>query len=776
LAILVAPSTPQAHEIPSDVLVQAFVKPEGQRLGLLVRAPLQAMRDIEFPTRGPGYLDLERAEPFLRHAAELWIGGYVLLYEEDRVLAPATISAVRVSLPSDRSFASVEEAFAHVTAEPLPPETDLPWEQAMLDVLFEYEIASDTSDFAINPILSHLGFQTVTVLRFVTPEGNERVLQYTGHPGLVRLDPRWHHAALRFVALGFGHILDGIDHLLFLLCLVVPVRRFRPLIAVVTSFTVAHSITLIASAMGLAPDVLWFPLLIETLIAASIVYMALENIVGAKLHLRWQIAFGFGLVHGFGFSFALSETLQFAGAHLLTSLLAFNVGVELGQLFVLVFMVPALGWLLGRAMDARMGTILLSALLAHTAWHWMTERGSELVAYQIALPPIDALFVAGLMRWTMLLLIVLGVAWLLKGPYERAPCGHGISRVSLTAVPPAKRTPSGEDRMLRADHIGRIVVVLGLLPSSGLTAQMIAPNPYVEVPGVWAELPEGRSWGAVSAIYPTTDGKGIWVAERCGANSCIGSDVDPILLFDLDGNVVRTFGSGMIAWPHGMFVDPEDNLWVTDAVGFNDTPPGQGHTVLKFSPEGELLMTLGEPGVEGDDEYHFSRPTDVLVAPNGDIFVADGHHHPSGNHRIVKYTSEGTYITEWGSLGSNPGQFREPHGLTMDSQGRLFVADRYNNRWTQFSRPSGIFIDGDDVLYAADSESRANRNPGWLRGIYIGDARTGWVTAFLPDPEPDPERGGSGAEGVAVDAMGNIYAADVGTRMIVRKYVKRANR
>ena len=247
-----------------------------------------------------------------------------------------------MSLPSDRSFETYDRAVAHFDEPPLPESTDLAWQQAMLDVEIDYPIASDRSRFSIDPALARLGVRTNTVLRFVPPTGAERAFEYVGDPGLVRLDPRWYQAALAFVRLGFEHILDGIDHLLFVFCLVIPFRRIRPLVAIITSFTVAHSITLIASAAGLAPDALWFPPLIEVLIALSIVYMALENIVGPKLERRALIAFGFGLVHGFGFSFALRESLQFAGAHLATSLVAFNVGVELGQLFVLALAVPAL--------------------------------------------------------------------------------------------------------------------------------------------------------------------------------------------------------------------------------------------------------------------------------------------------------------------------------------------------------------------------------------------------------------------------------------------------
>jgi hypothetical protein len=399
--------------------VQAIVKPEGRMMRLVVRVPLTSMRDVIFPVRGPGYLEIAAAQPAILETSTLWIAQYVRLYEEGVLLPQPTVVATMVSLPSDESFRSYEEAVAHVTGLPLPPETELILEQALLDVILETPIRSETSRFTIEPEWAHLGGRTATVLRFLTPDGGERAFHYEGNPGVVRLDPHWYQAASTFVKMGFLHILDGIDHLLFVLCLVIPFRRFVPLVAIVTSFTVAHSITLIASAFGLAPDALWFPPLIETLIAASIVYMALENIVGARLQRRWLIAFGFGLVHGFGFSFVLQESLQFAGAHLTLSLLAFNVGVELGQVLVLAVAIPALIALFRYGLAERMGTIILSAMVAHTAWHWMTERGAELRAYPFEWPALDALFVAGLMRWLMLALILVGVAWLLSGALGR---------------------------------------------------------------------------------------------------------------------------------------------------------------------------------------------------------------------------------------------------------------------------------------------------------------------------------------------------------------------
>ena len=400
-----------AHEIPSDITIHAIVKPEGQRLRLLVRVPLRAMRDMEFPLRGPGYLDIAQADAELRNAAMLWIGNELELYEGDSRLRDIQLVAVRASIPSDRSFGSFEDALAHVTGPPLPNNTQLYWEQAMLDVLFEYPIESDRSEFSIDLGVERLALRVVTVLRFAPPGGTLRTFEYTGNPGLVRLDPRWHQAALRFVALGFSHILDGIDHLLFLLCLVIPFRRFRGLVLIVTAFTVGHSLTLIASAFGLAPNALWFPPLVEMLIAVSIVYMAIENILGAKLHRRWMIAFGFGLVHGFGFSFALRDTLQFAGSHLVTSLLSFNVGVEIGQLMVLLLMVPALVVLFRFAVKERIGTIVLSALVAHTGWHWLTDRWGVLRQYEI-LPAFNLALLVSAIVWLVLIVIFAGLGWL----------------------------------------------------------------------------------------------------------------------------------------------------------------------------------------------------------------------------------------------------------------------------------------------------------------------------------------------------------------------------
>jgi hypothetical protein len=248
----------------------------------------------------------------------------------------------------------------------------------------------------------------LTNLRFLTVNGVVRPYELIGDPGLIRLDPRWHHAALRFSQLGVLHVLDGADHLLFLLCLVIPFRKFRPLVLIVTSFTVAHSVALVASAYGFTPSSLWFPPLVEALIAISIVYMAIENIMGVNLQRRWLVAFGFGLVHGFGFSFVLHETFQFAGSHLLTSLLCFNLGAEVGQVLVIALLVPSLA-LLFRYVPERMGTIILSAFVAHTGWHWTLERINLLRQFRLEMPALDAALLATIVRW--LIVVVVLVPW-----------------------------------------------------------------------------------------------------------------------------------------------------------------------------------------------------------------------------------------------------------------------------------------------------------------------------------------------------------------------------
>jgi len=320
------------------------------------------------------------------------------------------------------------------------------------------------------------------------------------------------------------------------------------------------------------------------------------------------------------------------------------------------------------------------------------------------------------------------------------------------------------------------------MPQSGRFRFTLAVAGTVEG---WAKMPDGRTWGSTSAVEIDRDGKSIWVGERCGANSCAGKDsIAPILKFDQSGQLVKSFGEGMFIFPHGICVDKDGNIWVTDAQGRD----GKGHQVVKFSPDGKVLMTLGKAGVGGDGPDTFNEPNDVAIAPNGDIFVSDGHSPGKGNARVIKFSKDGKFIKQWGGHGSGLGQFEVPHALAFDSKGRLFVGDRANNRiqifdqdgkflaeWKQFSRPSGIYIDKNDVMYVTDSESTDRdgygHNPGWKRGIRIGSAKDGTVTAFIPDPSPG-SGATSAAEGVAADAAGNVYGAEVGPKDL-KKYVRK---
>lgn len=337
---------------------------------------------------------------------------------------------------------------------------------------------------------------------------------------------------------------------------------------------------------------------------------------------------------------------------------------------------------------------------------------------------------------------------------------------------------------------GAMMAVAALATASALAQAPpnSQPDPFRTVEN-WFKLPAGRMWGSTSAVDIDRDGTSIWIAERCGANSCVGKMDPPILKFDQSGTLVKSFGGGMFVFPHGIAVDKDGNVWVTDGQGRD----GKGHQVFKFSPDGEVLMTLGKAGVAGDGPDTFNQPDDVAIAPNGDIFVSDGHTPAMGNARVMKFTKDGKFIKQWGRHGSGPGEFEVPHALAFDSRGRLFVGDRANNRiqifdqdgnfidqWKQFSRPSGVYIDNHDVIYVTDSESTDKPgygyNPGWRRGIRVGSVKDGSVAAFIPDPlSPTPDGklpATSAAEGVAADAAGNVYGAEVGPKTL-KKYVRK---
>ena len=360
--------------------------------------------------------------------------------------------------------------------------------------------------------------------------------------------------------------------------------------------------------------------------------------------------------------------------------------------------------------------------------------------------------------------------------------------------------------------LGVLLVEILVSAQSTPTPTNDAPNPYASV-SKWM-LTDGRMWGSLSAVDVDRDGRSIWVAERCGGNSaCLENPtVEPILKFDRNGKVVKSFGAGQIVSPHGIYVDKDDNIWITDyqdnapvpARGARGAAPAapaapapapgpaglgpqpgatKGHQVFKFSPDGKLLMTLGKPGGGVDPDF-FYQPNDVIVSPRGEIFVSQGH--GRGRSEILKFSKDGMLIKRFGKTGTAHGEFDQPHALAFDSKGRLFVGDRNNNRiqildqdgnfleeWTQFSRPSGIYIDKNDTIYVADSESGsvARNHPGWKRGIRVGRIKDGKVTAFIPDPDENAT-GTSAAEGVAADAQGTIYGAEVGPRSL-KRYAKK---
>jgi hypothetical protein len=395
----------KAHDIPLQTVVNAFVKMEPHEAHLVIRVPLDLLHAAHFPMNGQVY-DLSAAGPGTDLALRGIAQGIDL--RENGVRLVSTSAIGRFDLPSDRSFEDYDQALAHV-GEPLEKSTAIYFDQGYLDAHFIYPISSPNSIFTIQTTIApELKDLVKFTVRYQPLDGASRAFMITSQSGQVPLNPTWFQASKGFVVLGVEHILSGIDHLLFLLCLIIPFRKIRGLIPVITSFTLGHSVTLIGSAFNLAPSGAWFPPFVEMAIAASIFYMAVENIVGANLHHRWIIAGLFGLVHGFGFSYALKDQLQFAGSHLLVSLFSFNVGIELGQLAVLCVAVPVLGLLFRGALAGRVGVILLSAIVAHTAWHWMIDRWN--VLWQAPWPQVTEAGLMILARWVAGVLLAVGLA------------------------------------------------------------------------------------------------------------------------------------------------------------------------------------------------------------------------------------------------------------------------------------------------------------------------------------------------------------------------------
>lgn len=389
-----------AHNVPPDVLVRVMARADAGHVRFIVRVPLHSLRDVSDPT-----------ESAVQVAASAWIGHAVRVLADDRDLGAPRVSAVRLVPAGTAQGTSWDSAFAAVTEIPVDGWPEVVPDRADVDILLEWPLPVPATRLSYDAAFEQLGLTTQTVFRYAEPDGSFRVFTYRGNPGRVDLQPTWFAAASRFVSSGLEHILIGIDHLLFLLCLVIPFRQVRSLVVIVTAFTVAHSVTLSAAALGWTPQGEWFPPLVETVIAASIVWMAIENALGrTTLRRRWMLTAAFGLVHGFGFAFALGELLQFGGDHLAVSLAAFNIGVELGQLLVVVVLVPAL-WFAFRAVGERPATLVLSLIIGHQAWHWMTERGAD------ALLHLPAVTSEALWTWSVRLVVVVWIAvglWLFR--------------------------------------------------------------------------------------------------------------------------------------------------------------------------------------------------------------------------------------------------------------------------------------------------------------------------------------------------------------------------
>ena len=409
-----------AHDLPLDRMMNAFVTIEPRQLDFVVRVPLDLLRGVPFPLAGDHYkVDASRSAV---ETALKGLGSALQLWEDNARLAPSSAAGQLAPL-ADRSFEDYDRAVARV-AEPLAPDTVIAFEQGYLDAHFVYPISSPKSVFSIQTTIgAELGDYIKLTIRFIPLGEPSRAMMITGASGRVALDPAWYQASIGFVKLGIGHILSGIDHLLFLLCLIIPFRRITALIPIITAFTLGHSVTLIGTAYNLAPIGAWFPPFIEAAIAASIFYMAIENIIGANVNQRWIITGLFGLVHGFGSADVLKEQLQFAGSNLLVSLLSFNIGIEIGQLAVLCVFVPALALLLRGRMAGPMGIIVLSAIIANVAWQWMMQRGEAL--WQTPWPQLTTPALLTLARWIIALSLAVAAAKLLTKYIERRWPGFG---------------------------------------------------------------------------------------------------------------------------------------------------------------------------------------------------------------------------------------------------------------------------------------------------------------------------------------------------------------
>jgi hypothetical protein len=416
-----------AHDIPDEIVVQAYLRPQQSQLQVLLRIPLLAISDANLPKDGTGYLAMPYVEPALREAANQISNGIVFL-EGDERLARYDMANARISLPSDRSYDTYEGALARVRGARLPETTQIYYNQGFLDLELHYPIRSDTSPFSMRVLFGRgLANRTATYINFIRPDGAVRAFRIHDDTPLVRLDPKAHQAGWVFLKAGFYRFLDGLDHLLFVIVLAVPFRRARDLVKPFAAFAIAHSITLMLAAFGLARMDTWFAPTIGALIALSLVYVSVENAIAspstplraAILRHRWMVALVFGLFHGLGFAIALQETLQFAGSHPIAALVSYNVGLELGTLIILAIVLPAANLLLSQPVAERAGIVVTSVLIGHAGWHWMTERMA--IAQLSSWPLLDLDLLLTVVRWLLAATVIGGVIWFLAGLVKRKP-------------------------------------------------------------------------------------------------------------------------------------------------------------------------------------------------------------------------------------------------------------------------------------------------------------------------------------------------------------------